>query len=156
MVCDGSHQILPRHFSHDDFAAIQDIFEDVDRSTSHLVLPAFKAPKSDNTSARFVINAVETNAAQRRIGSLLTEPMPRLPSFLSLKRFNWGWTADAKNWFHQLLMPSALRKFFCVKFVIRRGSYRLVQPTRVPMGATSAPAFAQRAARAILREVRRR
>ena len=141
--------IASRHFGQDDWSAVESVFEP---ATPGPTIPAYKIAKSDGIWARLILDARAPN--EETVGTI-SEPMPPLPAWRQLGGSH-GWQADAKNWFYQLGIPLAARSHYKVKWISRRGQYRFVQPTRAPMGASWAPGFAQRCARALTMETQRR
>jgi len=142
---------VSRGFSIEDIAIIESITEPVKGKA--LTLAARKIAKSDGISARLIINGRPANA---RMHATLKPKMPDLSRILAPRNHKYGWTADLRQWFYQLSLPKNLRRLFAMKLASRRGKFKLRWMTRLPMGASFAPAVAQAAAESLLLETTRR
>jgi hypothetical protein len=145
---------VSRHFAEFDIDRIAEITEPCDPATrgEDETLRARKIPKSNGT-ARLIVDGRPANSR------CVNAPRPEMPDLQRMFRHeeaSWGWTADLKGWFFQLPLPRRLRHLFTLRVAAVRGRFVVRRMTRLPMGASFAPAYAQYAAEAIIAEVRRR
>jgi hypothetical protein len=138
-----------RHFSAADLQKINEITEQPTRPSQREYLRARKIAKSNGT-ARLIIDG---RPANDRIVGAPRPSMPDLPTMFRHAEARWGWTADLKAWFFQIPLPQKLRPLFTMRLAVCRGKFIVRQLVRLPMGASFAPAVAQLAAEAVLKEV---
>lgn len=103
---------------------------------------------------RFITDAREANAKLMNFAEMklftLEALMTRMSTCMASSRC-YALSADLRHWFHQIPLPSHLRKYFTITYkIMGEKTTRTIYPRAWPMGVHSAPGIGQAATWAML------
>lgn len=132
---------VSRKFSSGDVEMLE-TNEVLTRGKAHLYLPAFKVPKSNGTSSRFVVDGRDFNdlISDIRFDMNLPDIQQVVDDFATHK---YCFMADGASFFYQFEIHRELGELLGVKLASRRGDFKSFIHRALSMGIKPAPAIAQ-------------